>query len=263
MHVVVFTRSTPDTAAKVEADASGKVSWGDAATVVNPWDEYALEEAILQASNHSGKASVIAIGPELHDEALKYSLGMGMKDNLENAIRVWDPALENTDSLAYATAAAGAVNKLGDVDLVIFGKESIDVATDQHIYQTGRKLGWPVLSAVSKILDVDYAAKTIRVERMVEQGKQVVTSKLPVVISVTKDINEPRYPSFMGIRKAAKVEIPVWSLDDLGVSLPPVRTTVAGYTNPPVSNVEVEMIDGTPEEQAAKLVDRLLEDKVL
>ena len=62
MHVVVFTRSTPDTAAKVEADASGKVTWGDAATVVNPWDEYALEEAILQASNNSGKATVIAIG---------------------------------------------------------------------------------------------------------------------------------------------------------------------------------------------------------
>ena len=72
MHVVVFTRSTPDTAAKVEVGSNGSVTWGDAATVVNPWDEYALEEAILQAKNNGGKSTVIAIGPEMHNEALKH-----------------------------------------------------------------------------------------------------------------------------------------------------------------------------------------------
>lgn len=259
LHVVVFTRSTPDTAAKVEVGANGAVTWGDAATVVNPWDEYALEEAILQAKNAGGKATVIAIGPEFHNEALKHSLAMG----LDEAARVWDSALEGSDSLGYATAAAAAVRKLADVDLVIFGKESVDVGTDQHIYQTARKLGWTTLSYVSKILAVDYAAKTIKVERLLEQGKQIVTSRLPAVISVMKDINEPRYPSFIGIRKASKAVIPEWSLADLGVAVPAPQSQVVQFQNLPVRNVQVEMIAGTPEEQAAKLVDRLLEEKVL
>jgi electron transfer flavoprotein beta subunit len=259
LHVVVFTRSTPDTAAKVEVGADGKVTWGDAATVVNPWDEYALEEAILQAKNAGGKATVVAIGPELHNDALKQGLAMG----LDEAARVWDDALEGTGGLAYATVAAAVVQKLGDVDLVIFGKESVDVATDQHIYQTARKLGWTMLGYVSKILTVDYAAKTIKVERLLEQGKQIVTSKLPAVMSVMKDINEPRYPSFIGIRKASKAVIPVWSLADLGVTLPPGHTRVAAFKNPPARESQVEMIGGTPEEQAKALVDRLLEEKVL
>ncbi len=259
MHVVVFTRSTPDTAAKVEVDKSGSVTWGDAATVVNPWDEYALEEAIVQAKNAGGKSTVIAIGAEMHNEALKHALAMG----LDEAVRVWDAGLENSDSLAYAATAAAAVKKLGDVDLVILGKESIDVGTDQHNYQLARKLGWPVLSYVSKIIAVDYAARTIKVERLLEQGRQVVISQLPAVITVMKDINEPRYPSFIGIRKASKAVIPCWSLADVGAAVAAPKTTITQYMNLPVREGQVQMLDGTPEEQAAKLVDRLLEEKVL
>jgi len=259
MHVVVFTRSTPDTAAKVEVGADGNVTWGDAATVVNPWDEYALEESILQAKSGGGKATVIAMGAEMHNEALKHSLAMG----LDAAIRIEDAALDTNDSLAYATAAAAAVQKLGDVNLVICGKESVDVGTDQHLYQMARKLGWTLLAYVSKILEVDYDAGTIKVERLLEQGKQIVTSKLPAVITVMKDINEPRYPSFIGIRKASKAEIPVWSLADLGVTLPAAHTRMVAFKNLPARDTQVEMIEGTPEEQAATLADRLLQEKVL
>ncbi|MCL4247870.1 MAG: electron transfer flavoprotein subunit beta/FixA family protein [Anaerolineae bacterium] len=259
MHVVVFTRSTPDTAAKVEVGADGKVTWGDAATVVNPWDEYALEEGILQAKNGGGKATAISIGGEMHNESLKHSLAMG----LDEAVRIEDAALDANDSLAYATAAAAAVKKLGDVNLVICGKESVDVGTDQHIYQMARKLGWTLLAYVSKILEVDYAAGTIKVERLLEQGKQIVTSKLPAVITVMKDINEPRYPSFIGIRKASKAVIPVWSLADLGVTPPAAHTKLVAFKNLPVRDTQVEMIEGTPEEQATQLVDKLLQEKVL
>jgi electron transfer flavoprotein beta subunit len=259
LHVVTFTRSTPDTAARVEVGADGQVTWGNAATVVNPWDEYALEEAILQAEKHSGSSTVIAIGPEMHTDALKHSLAMG----IQQAFRIWDDALVDTDSLAYATAAAAGVRKLGDIDLVIFGKESIDVGTDQHNYQTARKLGWPMLSYVSRILEVDYTARTIRVERLLEQGKEIVNSQLPAVISVMKDINEPRYPSFIGIRRASKAEIPVWSLSDLGITLPESQTRVLSFSNPPAREVQVEMLEGTPAELAAQLVERLLEEKVL
>ncbi|PJF30203.1 MAG: electron transfer flavoprotein subunit beta [Phototrophicales bacterium] len=259
LHVVTFTRSTPDTAAKVEVGKDGAVGWGDAATVVNPWDEYSLEETILQAENASGKSTVIAIGGEMHNDALKHSLAMG----IENAIRIDDPNLDSTDSLAYATAAAGAIKKLGDVDLVIFGKESVDVGTDQHAYMTARKLGWTMLSYVSKIVAIDYANKTITVEKMYEQGKQTVTSQLPAVITVMKGINEPRYPSFIGIRKASKATIPVWSLGDLGISAPAKKAETVAFMNLPTKEVQVEMITGTPEEQAAQLVEKLLEAKVL
>jgi electron transfer flavoprotein beta subunit len=260
LHIVTFTRSTPDTAAKVEVNASGAVTWGDVATVVNPWDEYSLEESLVQAKNTSGKSTVVAVGPEMHNESLKFALAMGV----ENAARVQADGLEMTDSLAWATLAAAAVKKLGDVDLVIFGKESVDVASDQHIYQTARKLGWTMLSYVSKIIAIDPAAKTIKVEKVVDQGKQIVTAKLPAVISVMKGINEPRYPSFIGIRKASKAVIPVWSPADLGVDLPAQTLQLVSYNNLPPREVKTEIIDGASvEEKAAKLVDKLLEEKVL
>lgn len=258
MNIVTFTRSTPDTAAKVEVDGSGTVTWGGAATVVNPWDEYSLEEAIVQAKNTGGKATVIALGPEMHNEALKQSLAMG----LDAAIRV--EGVDSSDSLQWAKAAAAAVNKVGDISLVIFGKESIDVGTDQHTYQTARKLGWTMLSYVSKIIAVDTAANTIKVEKLLEGGKQVIVAQLPAVISVMKGINEPRYPSFIGIRKASKAEIPVWTLADLGVAADGASVEMMGYENLPVRQIATELIDGaSAQEKAEKLVDKLLEEKVL
>jgi len=241
-------------------DAKGAVTWGDAATVVNPWDEYSLEEAIVQAKNMGGKATVVAVGAEMHGEALKHSIAMG----LDGAVRVWDATLDPTDSLQWATIAAGAVKKFGDVGLVIFGKESVDVATDQYIYQTARKLGWTMIGYVSKILAIDTTNNTIKVEKMLEGGKQVITAQLPAVISVMKGINEPRYPSFIGIRKASKAEIPVWGLADLGITLPAKSSELVAYSNPPSREVVTEVIDGaTPQEKAEKLADKLLEAKIL
>ena len=260
MHVVTFTRSTPDTAAKVWVDADGNVTWGDVATVVNPWDEYALEETIVQAKDAGGNSTVIAIGAELHNDALKQSIAMG----IPNAIRVNEDGADLTDSLVWSTLATGAINKLGDVDLVIFGKESIDVGTDQHSYQVARKLGWTMLSYVSKIIEVDYDAKTIKVEKMLEQGKQVLTAQLPAVVTVMKGINEPRYPNFLGIRKASKAVIPEWTASDLGVEVPTSTTSVVAYKNLPERDITTEIIDGdSVEAKAATLVDRLFEEKVL
>lgn len=260
MHIVTFTRSTPDTAAKVEVDGNGAVTWGNAATVVNPWDEYSLEETIAQAQNTNSDSTVIAVGGELHNEALKHSLAMGVK----NAVRVNADGLDVTDSLQWATLAAAAVNNIEDAQLVIFGKDHVDVGSDQVTYQTARKLGWTMLSYVSKILELDADAGTIKVEKTLEQGKQVLSAKLPVVMSVLKGINEPRYPSFIGIRKASKATIPEWTPADLGVGLPAASTNNNGYDNPPPRNITSEILDGASvQEKVAKLVDKLLEEKVL
>jgi electron transfer flavoprotein beta subunit len=121
-----------------------------------------------------------------------------------------------------------------------------------------------MLSFVSNILEVDYDAKTIKVEQTLEQGKQVVTAQLPAVISVMKGINEPRYPNFLGIRKASKATIPEWTTADLGVEIPASTTSVVSYSNLPEREISTEIIDGDSiEEKAAKLADRLFEEKVL
>ncbi|MFN8379288.1 MAG: electron transfer flavoprotein subunit beta/FixA family protein [Anaerolineae bacterium] len=253
---MVFTRSTPDTAAQIVVDANGRVGWGDATLVVNPWDEYAIEEAIVRGKEAGGKATAIAIGGEIHNDALKHALAMGV----DEAARVDDPALEGTDSLAYALTAAAAAQKVG-ANLILAGKESVDVGSDQHLVQLARKLGWPYLSNVAHITALSDSSVTV--ERLVDGGKQTVTSPLPAVITVTKEINEPRYPSFIGIRKASKAVIPVWTLAELGVNLPATRAAVAGFRNLPARETKTELITGTPAEQAAKLADRLIEEKVL
>lgn len=259
MHVVVVTKSTPDTAAKVTVDGNGAVTWKEA-MVINPWDEYSVTEAVLLKESHNVKATVITVGDEPHSESLKQGLAIGV----DQAMRVWDESLQNHDSLQYSRAVAAAIQKLGDVDLVIFGKELADVGTDQHVYQVGRKLGWNVIGSVFKIQEIDFNAKTIKAVRLVEQGKQVVTSKLPAVISVVKDINEPKYPSFMGIRKASKAEIPVWDSAALGVDFGAVGAKVEGYRNLPERAGKVQMIEGdSADAKARKLVETLLEDKVL
>jgi electron transfer flavoprotein beta subunit len=261
LHVVVITKNTPDTAAAVTLDSGGSLDWGDK-LVINPWDEYAITEAVLLKGDHNIQATILTIGPEEHVDALKHGLAIGC----DRAIHVWDDAMQGQDSLGYARAAAAAINKLGDVDLVIFGKELSDIATDQHIFQTARKLGWNALGYVAKINAIDFAAKTIQVTRQTEHGSQTVHSRLPAVISVVKDINEPKYPTFIGIRKAGKAEIPVWGVGELGLdadALAPQAQHTA-YRELPKREGAVTIIEGdSAQDKAGQLVDKLLEEKVL
>jgi electron transfer flavoprotein beta subunit len=263
MHIVVCVKQTPDSAAKVGVDG-GKVSWGDASLVVNPWDEYAIEEAIRLKEKYGGKASAISMGPETAKDALKTCLAMGC----DEAFLISDPALKGSDALATSYVLAKAIEKFGDVDVVLFGKQAIDGDTGLVPVAVARRLGWAPLTYIIKIAELDPAAKMIRVERLLEEGKQVVTSRLPAVISTVKDINEPRYPSFLGIRKSAKAVIPTWTAADLGCE--PAKIGAAGsaiqwpQVNPlPTRQGTVEIIEGSPEEIAAKLADKLMSDKVI
>jgi len=263
MHVVVCVKQTPDSAAKMGVEG-GKVSWGDSGLVVNPWDDYAIEEAVRLKEKHGGKATAISMGPESAKEALKTCLAMGC----DEAILISDPALKGSDALVTSTVLARAIEKLGDVEIALFGKQAIDGDTGLVPIAVARRLGWAPLTYSIKIAELDAAAKTIRVERLLEEGKQIVTSKLPAVIGTVKDINEPRYPTFMGIRKAAKATIPTWTAADLGCD--PAKIGGAGSATHwpviralPARQGTVELIEGTPEEIAVKLADKLLADKVI
>ena len=263
MHVVVCVKQTPDSAAKVSVE-SGQVTWGDASLVVNPWDEYAIEEAIRLKEKYGGKASALCMGPDTAREALKTCLAMGC----DEAILISDPGLKGSDALATGYVLAKAIEKLGDVEVVLFGKQAIDGDTGLVPMGVARRLGWSPLTYTIKIAEVDPAAKTIRVERLLEEGKQVVTSRLPAVVGTVKDINEPRYPSFMGIRKAAKATIPTWSASDLGLDPSKIGRGGSVMTWPQVNPLParqgtVELMSGSPAEAAAQLADRLIADKVL
>jgi electron transfer flavoprotein beta subunit len=221
-----------------------------------------VEEAVLLKENHGAEScTVLGMGTETTLDAIKHALAMGCDD----AVLITDAAFANADTLVTSDAIAKAIQKMGDVNMALFGRETSDGNSSQVAVQVGRRLGWNMLTYVAKIDSIDFAAGTIKVERLVEEGKQIVESSLPAVISVVKEINEPRYPSFMGIRKAAKAEIAQWSAADLGVdgSVTSKVTWPEVYGLPPREG-DVEIITGaTVQEAAAILADKLIEQKVI
>ena len=264
MHIVVPIKQTPDTTATITVDASGRISWGDAPLIVNPWDEFAIEESLRLKEKFGGKVTVLTMGPESAKEALKQAVAMGC----DEAILLHDPAFEGSDAVVTAAILAAAIRKLGTVDLVFMGKESVDGNSAQVPPALARRLGWPLLAYVGKIREIDPAGRTIVVERILEEGRQVVRAPLPAVLSAMQ-MNEPRYPSFMGIRKAARMQIPIWTAVDLGLAPEQVGAAASAarwpaVLTPPKQEVQCEFIQGeSPEEIARALVDRLLAEKVL
>ena len=257
MNIVVCVKQTPDTAATISIE-EGKATWGDAPLVLNPWDEYAVEQAILTREELGGKVTALSLGPEEAREALKLALAMGC----DEAILINDPLFESADTLIVSRALAAGIMKLGEVELVFFGRASVDSDSGVLGSQTARRLGWPSISWAAAISHHEGA---IEVERMIDEGRQVVRSSLPAVISVVKEINEPRYPSFMGIRKASKAEIPTWSAESIGIdgSLSSAVTWPEMFA-PQVKSAECEFIAGQSAQEIAEgLADRLIAEKVI
>jgi len=262
LKIIACIKQVPDSEAKVKAEG-GQISWRDAPLVINPFDEYAVEGALQQKEATSGASSslstvtALCIGPESAKEALKHALAMGADD----AILVSDAALNNIDTVGAARVLAAAINKIGGVDMVVFGRQTLDSGSGLTPAQTARVLGWSMLGLAGQIKVQD---GSVQVERVIEEGRQSVKAKLPAVISVVQSIGEPRYPSFMGIRKASKAEIPVWSLSDLGIPAPDAIITRTELMNPPARDTSVEIITGeSPAEIAEKLADKILAEKVL
>ena len=260
MNIVVCVKQTPDTAATL-AVVDRKASWGDAPLVLNPWDEYAVEQALLTKEAEGGPVTALCLGPESAEEALKQALAMGC----DEAILIQDPAFDSADSLVASKVLAAGIQKLDSVDMVFFGKAAVDMDTGVTGPQVARRLGWPSLNLVAAVAELNSNDRTIKVERLLEEGRQVVSGPLPAVVSVVKEINEPRYPSFMGIRKASKAEIPKWSASDIGLDGDlESALTWPGIEAPAKGETKCEIIEGgDPTEIAGKLVERLLEEKVI
>jgi electron transfer flavoprotein beta subunit len=256
LKIIACIKQVPDSEAKVKAE-DGQVTWGDAPLVINPFDEYAVEGALQQKEALGGTVTALCIGPESAKEALKHALAMGA----DEAVLVSDPALENIDTVGAAKVLAAAIQKIGDADMVMFGRQTLDNGAGLTPAQTAKVLGLPMLGWVGQI---KVEEGSVTVERVLEEGRQIVKANLPAVLSLVQSIGEPRYPSFMGIRKASKATIPLWSLGDLGMDAPAPVVTRAELMNPPAQETAIEMIAGeTPAEIADKLADKIIAEKVL
>jgi electron transfer flavoprotein beta subunit len=256
LKLVACVKTTPDTTATVKVE-NGKPSWGDAPMVINPWDEYAVEAALQLKEANGGTVTAISVGGEEARIALKHALAMGADD----ALLISDHALAAIDPQAVARILAAVIQKLGGVDLAFFGRQAIDDDSGTTPAQAARLLGWAALTLVS-VIKVD--GGSLRVERAIEEGRQIVTAKLPAVISLVKDIGEPRYPSFMGIRRASKAEIPTWSLSQIGIPAPASVVENLSLLDAPVREVVCELVTGAdPQEIAEHLADKILGEKLL
>jgi electron transfer flavoprotein beta subunit len=255
LKLVACVKTTPDTTATIKIE-NGKVTWGEAPLVINPWDEYAVEAALKLKEANGGTVTAISVGGEEARIALKHALAMGADD----ALLIFDPTMGAIDPQATAHILTAAIQKLGGVNLAFFGRQAIDDDSGTTAAQTARLLGWPALTLVS-VIKVE--GDVLRVERAIEEGRQIVTAKLPSVISLVKDIGEPRYPSFMGIRRASKAEIPTVSLPQIGISAPSVMIENLALMNAPVLEVVCELITGgNPQEIGEQLAEKILGEKL-
>jgi electron transfer flavoprotein beta subunit len=261
--IVVCTKQVPDTTdVKINPETGTLIREG-VESITNPFDEFAIEEALLTRENHDGEVHVITMGPPQAIEVLRNAMAMGV----DAAYLISDEAFAGADTLATAYTIARAIEKIGDVDLIICGKQAIDGDTAQVGPGVATRLGIPQLTYVSKVREIDPDNGRIIVERMLENGKEVVECSLPALLTVVKDINDPRLPSLLGIKKAARAEIPTWRADDLAVD-----KGKTGLDGSPTFVMRVftpeqrgggEILQGEVPEVVPQLIDRLLEAKVL
>jgi len=229
----------------------------EAQSIINPFDAYAIEEGVRIKERVGGKVFAISMGIPQVADILKDCIAVGV----DEAVLLSDKAFAGADTLATSTALAAGINKLNSYDIIICGKQAIDGDTGQVGPELAEHLGIPHITCVKKIEEIRDGY--IKVQRMTDFGYEVIESSLPAVITVVKEINEPRLPSVKGMMKAKKAVIPIWSADDVNADKEKIglrgSPTKVVKTFTPQMNINTEMIEGTPEEQAHKLVEKLLQ----
>jgi len=258
MNVVVLVKQVPDTETRIQVK-DGSVDLSGVKWIVNPYDEFAIEEALrIKEKLGAGKVTAVSLGPDRVKEAIKYALSLGADEG------VWlkGDGVALGDPLAVATVLAAAAKKIG-FDLVLTGKQGVDSDWSQVGPMVAELLDLPHVSVVVG-LELDAAAKKGVAKREIEGGLERVEFELPAVITAQKGLNEPRYASLKGIMAVKKKVIPEWSLADIGVDPASVSPDAAGVRvidaalPPPRSAGKV--LEGDPHDTARELV-RLLRDE--
>jgi electron transfer flavoprotein beta subunit len=256
MKIVVCIKQVPATHdVKIDPETKRIVREGIKA-ILNPFDTYAVEEGVQLRDKFRGEAIALSMGPPKAEASLREAISVG----INRAILLSDRTFGGSDTWATSYVLAKAIQKIGDVDLVICGKQAIDGDTAQVGPGIAAHLGWlqaTYVMAVEKI-----SSSSIRVKRMHEDGYDICEMPLPAVITVVKDINTPRVPSLKGCLASKKYEIPVWKPNDVDadtskIGLDGSPTRVVKTQPPPPRHTISKKIEGTSTECAQTLLREL------
>ncbi|WNC16570.1 electron transfer flavoprotein subunit beta/FixA family protein [Brevibacillus brevis] len=248
MNIVVVLKQTFDTEEKIVIQ-DGKMSEEGVEFIINPYDEYAVEEAIKLKEEHGGEVTVISIGPDRAESALRTALAMGA----DKAVLVDDESLLG-DEFTTAKVLAAVAKKVG-FDIILGGQMAVDSGAGQGGPRLAEELG---INHVSTAVKLEVNGTSVRVERDVEGDLEVVETSLPVLITAQQGLNEPRYPSLPGIMKAKKKPLERLSADDLGLSAEDVKakTEIVDQSLPPKKQAG-RILSGELSAQASELVQLL------
>ncbi len=261
MKIVVCIKQVPDTN-DVKIDPTDNTLMREGvASIVNPFDMYAIEEALRLRESVGGTVTALSMGPPQAESALREAISMGVNDG----ILLSDRTFAGSDTWATSYTLAQAIRKIGDVDLILFGKQASDGDTAQVGPGVATHLDISQVTYVRKI--EEFGDGKVVAERMLEEGYETIRAELPCAVTVVKEIGEPRLPSLRGKIAARKAEITVWTAEDIdadptkcGLNGSPTRV-VRIFT--PEARAGGQMIEAeTPEEQVAILVERI-KDAVL
>jgi electron transfer flavoprotein beta subunit len=220
MNIVVCLKQVPGTMdVKIDPETNNLMRQGTN-NIINPFDTYALEEGVRLKERYGGRVTAVSMGPPQAVDMLRETISLGA----DEAILLSDSAFAGADTWSTAYTLALAINKLGQYDLVICGRQTVDGDTGQVGPELAEMLKVPLIAYVSQVEEI--AGGQIRVKRMIDEGHVVIQASLPAVITVTKEINVPRLPSLRSIVRSKNAVIPVWGLQLL--SIDPGRVGLAG-----------------------------------
>ena len=265
LNIIVCVKSTPSTV-NVGVDASGQPKIAGVPTALNPFDEFAVEAAVrLKEGAPGSTATALTVGPDAAAEVLREAIARGV----DAGALVTGPEFEGGDSYATSLALSAALKKMHaekPVSIVIFGKNTSDAGAGVVGTQTAAWLDWASVSAVKKLEAID--DKSVTVLRNMEDGVDTVKLTLPACVSTIKEINEPRLPSLKGKMASKKAVFPKWTAADLGLQPSQVGSGGAGSAVvkaalPPARPAGLKVEGATAAEKAAKLVDILVERKLI
>jgi len=260
MNIIVCMKQVPDTEAqiRVKPDGSGIID-GDIKFVMNPYDEYGVEEALQLKEKFGGTVTIVCLGPERAVEAIRTGLAMGA----DKAVHLDDPAFEGGDAFSTAKALATAIKSM-EYDLIFCGKQAIDDDLAQVGSALAEMLDIPQIVVVTKV-EVSEDGKKAKVNRQIIGGEEIIEVPLPAVLTAQKGLNEPRYASLPGIMKAKKKEIKSVKTADLGLDPNSVgrsgaKTRILKMYSPP-QREGAKMIEGETAEATAPKLAKLLREE--
>ena len=264
MNIIVCLKQVPDTETQIKIAQDGKsIDESDIKWVMNPYDEFGVEEALRLKEKFGGEVTIVGLGPKRVTESIRTALAMGA----DKGILISDSALEGSDSLSMAKAIAAAIKDL-DFDIIFTGQRGIDDDSGLVGASLAEFLDIPQFSVVTKV-EVAEDGKSVKAQRPVEGQTLVIESSLPALITTQKGLNEPRYASLPGIMKAKKKPLEEKSIGDLGLDPSEFGEAASRLKTieltPPPQREAGKIIEGeTPEDKASELARLLHEEaKVL